>query len=98
MTTFAVTSVNSLCCQVSTCLRIWLEVALHPVNANRNAVHERERLRVFREHGGEHAWDNASRIDVAPHHTGSSYPFDACPASIWIVHRRRSCYSIPATA
>lgn len=31
-----------------------LEVALHPINANRDAVHQRKRLRVFREDGREH--------------------------------------------
>jgi hypothetical protein len=32
-----------------------LEVPLHSVNANRDAVDQREGLRVFREHGREHA-------------------------------------------
>jgi len=31
-----------------------LEVALHSVNTDRDAVDERERLRVFCEHGSEH--------------------------------------------
>jgi hypothetical protein len=35
-----------------------LEVALHSVDPNRDAVDERERLRVFREHGSECARDN----------------------------------------
>ena len=38
-----------------------LEVALHPIDTNRNAVDERERLRVFCEDGREHAWDNVSK-------------------------------------
>src|SRR5229473_3044349 len=38
-----------------------LEVALHPVYADRDAINERERLRVLREHWSKHAWDNASR-------------------------------------
>jgi hypothetical protein len=33
---------------------------LHSVNANRDAVNERERLRVFREHGRERAGDNVT--------------------------------------
>ena len=37
-----------------------LEVAPHSVHADRDAVDERERLRVFREYWGEHAWDNVS--------------------------------------
>jgi hypothetical protein len=32
-----------------------LEVSLHSVNAHRDAIDERERLRVFRKHGREHA-------------------------------------------
>jgi len=31
-----------------------LEVSLHSIDANRNAVDERERLRMFCEHGSEH--------------------------------------------
>ena len=43
-----------------------LKISLHSVNANRDAVDERERLRVFREHGGKHTWDNVpeSRLPV----------------------------------
>jgi len=37
-----------------------LEVALHSVNTDRDAVDERERLRVFCEHGSEDACDNVS--------------------------------------
>jgi hypothetical protein len=36
----------------------WLEVPLHPVYSHRHAVDERERLRVFGEHGRKHAGDN----------------------------------------
>ena len=32
-----------------------LEVSLHSINADRDAVDERKRLRVFRQHGSEHA-------------------------------------------
>src|SRR5216684_1070313 len=39
-----------------------LEVALHPVYADRDAINERERLRVLREHWSKHAWDNASKL------------------------------------
>src|SRR5712692_362514 len=39
-----------------------LKVSFHAVNTNRDAVNERERLRVFREHGRKHAWDNASEL------------------------------------
>src|SRR6202158_500077 len=35
-----------------------IEVPLHPVNAHRDAVDEREGLRVFGEHGRKHACDN----------------------------------------
>jgi len=35
-----------------------LEVSLHSVNAQRDAVDERERLRLFREHGSKHAGAN----------------------------------------
>ena len=38
----------------------WLKASLHSVDPNRNAVNERERLRVFREHRGKHAEDNVS--------------------------------------
>src|SRR5258708_1904737 len=37
-----------------------LEVSLHPVNPDRGAVDERERLRMFREHGSERSRDNVS--------------------------------------
>jgi len=39
-----------------------LEVPLHPINANRDAVDERERLRVFREHGSKHTRRNVSEF------------------------------------
>jgi hypothetical protein len=39
-----------------------LKVPLHSVNTHRNAVDERERLRVFSEHGCEHAWDNIPEV------------------------------------
>jgi len=32
-----------------------LEIALYPVDTNRDAIDQRERLRVFCEHGSEHA-------------------------------------------
>src|ERR1035437_10856938 len=35
-----------------------LKVPLHSINASRDAVDERERLRVFREHGGKHTRDS----------------------------------------
>jgi len=38
-----------------------LEVALHAIDSNRDAVDERERLRVLREHRSEHAWDNVTQ-------------------------------------
>src|SRR5260370_17375718 len=38
-----------------------VEIALHPIDAYRDAIDERERLRVFREHGGEHARDNVAK-------------------------------------
>ena len=39
-----------------------LEVSLHSINANRDAIDERERFRVFREHRSEDAWNNASEL------------------------------------
>jgi len=39
-----------------------LEVPLHSINASRDAVDERERLRVFREHGGKHAGNNVFKF------------------------------------
>jgi len=39
-----------------------LKVPLHTVDANRNAVNERERLRVFRKHRSEHAGDDAFEV------------------------------------
>jgi len=53
MTTLAVTSVSSLLCPRFPLLSHRLEVPLHSINANRDAVDERERLRMFREHGSE---------------------------------------------
>ena len=38
------------------------EVPLHSINANRNAVDERERLRVFCEHGSKRTWDNVTKL------------------------------------
>jgi hypothetical protein len=44
-----------------------LKVALHPVDTDRDAVDERERLRVFRHQRSEHARDNVSKIgSVSP--------------------------------
>jgi hypothetical protein len=42
-----------------------LEVSLHSINSNRDAIDERERFRVFREHRSEHAGDNVSRFGPA---------------------------------
>ncbi len=42
-----------------------LEVPLYSVNANRDAVDERERLRVFRKNGGKHAWNNVANFVLA---------------------------------
>ena len=39
-----------------------LKVALHSINANRDAVDERERLRVFRQDWGKIAVDNVSKF------------------------------------
>ena len=46
-----------------------LEDSLHSIHTDRDAVDERERLRVFREHRGEHAWDNVSKSLVSPDST-----------------------------
>src|SRR5579864_3092037 len=37
-----------------------LEIALHPIDTYRDAIDERERLRVFRKHRSEHAWDKVA--------------------------------------
>ncbi len=42
-----------------------LEIPLHSVNAERETVDERERLRVLGEHRGEHARDNVAEINSA---------------------------------
>src|SRR5258708_15942435 len=42
-----------------------LKASLHSVDTNRNAVNERERLRVFREHRGKHAGDNVTKSSDA---------------------------------
>ena len=47
MTTLAVTSVSSLRCHISHLFSHGLEVTLHSVDGNRDAVDEGERLRVF---------------------------------------------------
>src|SRR5258708_28242058 len=39
-----------------------LKVPLHAIDTHRNAIDQRERLRVFREHGSEHACDNVSEF------------------------------------
>ena len=39
-----------------------LEASLHSVYANRDAVQERERVGVSRQHPGEHAWDHAGGL------------------------------------
>jgi hypothetical protein len=39
-----------------------LEVALHPVNSDRYAIDQRERLRVFGEHRRKHTGDNVSKF------------------------------------
>ena len=41
-----------------------LEVSLHSVDADRDAVDERERLRVLREHRSEYAWDNVAKLKL----------------------------------
>ena len=41
-----------------------LEVPLHPVNAYRDAVDQRERLRVFSDNGCEHTGDNVAKFGV----------------------------------
>src|SRR6266853_6542928 len=46
-----------------------LEVPLHSVDTHRDAIDERERLRVFCEHRGKHACDNASELTLVPHQT-----------------------------
>jgi hypothetical protein len=53
------------------------EIPLHPVHTNRDAVDERERLRVFRQDWREHASDNVSKsarriLDLATPNYGSS--------------------------
>jgi len=65
MTTLAVTSVNSNFCQNSTCLRIGSRFRCIPIHTDRDAVDERERLRVFGKHWSEHAWDNIAKFSDA---------------------------------
>jgi hypothetical protein len=43
-------------------MSVRLKVPLHPVHTNRDAIDERKRLRVLRQHGREHARDNVSRF------------------------------------
>ena len=65
MTTFAVTSVSSLLCQVSTCLRIGSKFRyLRSTPTEMQSM--RERLRVLREHGGEGTSDNVSELTDRP--------------------------------
>src|SRR5580693_4619641 len=73
MTTLAVTSVNSLFCQASTCLRIGSNFSLHSINTNRKAVDERERLRIFRQDRREHACNNLSPSSACPEVPGSAW-------------------------
>jgi len=50
---------------VRPCLHLFahrLEVSLHSINANRDAVDERKRFRVFGKHWSEHARDNVSKF------------------------------------
>jgi hypothetical protein len=56
----------------------WLKVSLHSINANRDAVDKRERLRVFREHGSERAWDYVSESGYL---SGSFPEADILPGS-----------------
>ena len=42
-----------------------LEVALHPIYSNRDAVDQREGLRVLREYRGEHSGDNVAEPGTA---------------------------------
>ena len=41
-----------------------LKVPLHSINPYRDAVDERERLRVFCKHGREHAGDNVAKLKL----------------------------------
>jgi hypothetical protein len=41
------------------------EVSLHSVNAHRDAIDERERLRVFREYGRKHTRDSVTESNSA---------------------------------
>src|SRR5208337_5672385 len=43
-----------------------LKVSLHSINANRDAVDERKRLRVFCEDRRKRAWDNVSELTWFP--------------------------------
>ena len=38
------------------------KVSLHSVDAHCDAIDERERLRVFSEHGRKHAWDKVANL------------------------------------
>src|SRR5260370_10974000 len=39
-----------------------LRVPLHSINSDRDAVDDRERLRVFREHRRKRTWDNVTKV------------------------------------
>jgi len=43
-----------------------LEIPLHAIDANRDRVNERERLRVLREDRSKHAWDDCSESRQGP--------------------------------
>ena len=58
------------------------EVALHAVDTRRDAVNQRERLRVFCQHWREHAGDNVSRIC----RTGISDLHNKCEAARYQSH------------
>jgi len=76
MTTLAVTSVSSLRCQAYHLLSHRLRVPLHAVDSNRDAVDQRERLRVFRKLSGKHACDSVSELGGCEDRTPRSQPPD----------------------
>ena len=70
MTTLGVTSEEFTPLPGLNLLSHRLEVALHPIDTDRNAVDERERLRVLCEHWGEGTSDNVSELTDRPQDPG----------------------------
>ena len=62
-----------------------LEVALHSIHPDRNAIDQRERLRVFRDHRRKHARDNVAKLKLSTALTGD--PFIPGPPAMFPIYR-----------